>query len=459
MDGSIFRAYSIRGVAGQTLTSRDMELIGQALGTLLGEAALTTAVVGQDHRASSPELAAALKRGLLSAGMSLIDISACPTPLLNFATDHYQAGAGLMVTASHNPPQYNGLKIRTDHSLQGDELQAIYRAARQAAFRHGQGSLACEQPLDVYLDTICGRVATERALRFVVDAGNGAAAPVVPRLLAGLGHQVIPLYCEPDGRFPNRAPDPTAPGALDALSALVLAEHADAGFAYDGDADRIAMVDDTGRPAFADRLLALLAPEALAAHPGGAVVYEVSCTQALPEVVERWGGKAIPCPVGYAFVHARMREAGALLGGETSGHLFFAEPDFHFDDAMLATAKLAALLSRSQRPLSALLAALPQYAASPDRRFHCPDDRKQGVVADVRETFVARGYPVERMDGARIAFDGGWALFRASNTQPAVTLRCEARTAAGLAEIERVVLDAAREALRRAGVEMAPGTH
>jgi phosphomannomutase/phosphoglucomutase len=227
----------------------------------------------------------------------------------------------------------------------------------------------------------------------------------------------------------------------------VVAERADAGLAYDGDGDRLAIVDDRGQPVYADRLLALLAREALVLHPGAIVVYEISCTQALPETVEALGGKAIPCPVGYAFVHETMRSRGAILGGEMAGHLFFEDPDFQFDDAMLATAKTAALLSRSKEPLSVLLSRLPQYVRSPQRRLYCPDDVKGRVVAQVGAQFAAHGYKIDRLDGAKIHFGKGWGLFRPSNTQPAVTLHCEAKDRASLAEIENVLLEAADKAL------------
>ena len=462
MDKAIFRAYSIRGVFDETLTSRDMHLIGQAAGTVFRDAGIAHAVVGRDYRLSSAELSMALLKGLVSTGMQVTDIGTCPTPLLNFATDHYQAGAGLMVTASHNPAQYNGLKMRTDRTLSGDELQAIYQIACGAEFRQGEGAISFHEPLGDYLEAICHRTCVYRAedsdrpMRFVVDAGNGAAGPVVPCLLERLGCQAIPLHCVPDGRFPGRVPDPTVPGALDELCARVVVEKADAGLAYDGDGDRLAMVDDLGQPVYADRLLALLAQQALAAHPGATVVYELSCTQALPETVEALGGKAVSCPVGYAFVHEAMRAANAILGGETAGHIFFGDPDFQFDDAMLATAKMVALLSRSGDSLSSMLARLPQYVRSPSHRLRCPDEIKEDVVSRVRERLV-QAHSVESLDGVKVHLSGGWALFRTSNTQPAVTLHCEARTTERVAEIERMMLDVIQETLAdfRVGMDSA----
>jgi phosphomannomutase/phosphoglucomutase len=379
--------------------------------------------------------------------------------MLNFATDHYGCGAGLMVTASHNPPQYNGLKIRTDRTLQGDGLLELWRIAEEGTLSHGQdarrqGTCAQADPRPAYLEAILQRAAVGAPKRFVVDAAHGAAGPFVPRLLQALGCQAIPLHCTPDGAFGQRTPDPTAVGALDALAERVVAEGADGGFAYDGDGDRVAMVDDAGHTVYADRLLILLAREALAAQPGGTVVYELSCTKALAETVRALGGQAISCPVGYAFVHQAMRESGAILGGESAGHVFFGDPEFGFDDAMLATAKLVALLSRTHESLSGLLAQVPQYVRAPSRRLHCPDHLKQAVIARAGQAFEAQGRDLERLDGVKVHLDGGWGLFRASNTQPAVTLHCEARNAQRLAEIETLLLDTVRITLAHFGVEM-----
>jgi phosphomannomutase/phosphoglucomutase len=454
MNPSIFRAYSIRGQVGTTLTAHDMRQIGRAAGTMLGERDLSSAVVGRDHRLSSPELARALIAGLTWTGMNVIDVGACPTPTLNWATDRYDAGAGLMITASHNPAGDNGLKIRTDRTLRGQELQRLGRIAQSGPFRHGQGVVHGAAPIRDYVAAICSRVTVGRPLHLVVDAGSGAAGPVAPALLEKLGCQVIPLYCAPDGRFPHRVPDPTAPGALDDLSARVIAEGADAGLAYDGDADRLAMVDENGRPAFADRLLALLAQEVLAAHAGAGIVYEVSCTQALPDTIESLGGQAIACPVGYAFVHETMQDKGALLGGEAAGHVFFQDPDFRFDDALLATAKMAELLSRSTKSLADLLDELPRYVQSPRYRFACPDELKHIVVAQVRDRFAAQGYAIDQTDGVKSTLPTGWGLFRPSNTQPAVTLHCEAQTPEQLAMVEHTMLQAVRQVLLAAGVEI-----
>jgi len=454
MEKSIFRAYSVRGVYGDTLTADDMRQIGCAAGTVLLTAGIDRATLGRDYRHSSAELAAALQEGLISTGMHLADIGPCPTPLLNFSTDHYQSGAGFMVTASHNPPHYNGLKIRTDHTLQGDELLELYKIALHGEFARGHGVRVHADPRPAYLQAIQRRVKMGAVQRFVVDAAHGAAGPLVPKLLRSLGCEVIPLHCTPDGSFGNRTPDPSAAGALEILADRVVAENADAGFAFDGDGDRVAMVDDTGQPVYADRLMILLAREALATSPGSTVVYELSCTQALPETVRTLGGQAIACPVGYAFVHEAMRASSAILGGESAGHLFFGDPDFSFDDAALATAKLAALLSRAGQPLSCLLAELPQYVRAPSRRLHCPDHLKHVAVAQVGQAFIAKGFQIERLDGVKVHIDGGWGLFRASNTQPAVTLHFEARTAARLTEIETLMLNTIQATLSGLDIEL-----
>ena len=458
MDRSIFRAYSIRGVVDETLTAGDMQRIGQAVGTTLGgtDAAV---VVGHDHRIHSESLAAALTQGLLSTGTDVISIGACPTPLLNYATDHCGATAGLMVTASHNPPRYNGLKIRTDHTLRGDEILEIYERCLHGPIDRGEGTLSHRDPKSAYVDAILHRAQLARSLKVVVDAGNGAAGPIVPHLLAQMGCEVIELDCTPDGLFPNRVPDPTAPGALDHLAACVCQEQADIGLAYDGDGDRLAAVDETGQVVLGDRILALLALDLMAQSPGETVIYELACTQALPEAIQRAGGTAVACPVGYAFVHEKMRETGAALGGESAGHVFFRDDEFLFDDAVLAGARLLALLSKTAHTCSALLDKLPQYTPSDKYRFHCPEKHKGDVIAHVVRFFASQNLRIETLDGCKVYWtDGasgdayGWGLVRPSNTEPAIALRCEARTRAQLEVIEQEMRGALDSALSAHGI-------
>jgi phosphomannomutase/phosphoglucomutase len=364
-----------------------------------------------------------------------------PTPVHNFATDFYAADGGVMVTASHNPPEYNGLKIRTDRTLQGDELQVIHRLAAVHAPGKvpGGGEVRLADPLPVYLRHIKSHADIRHSLKIVVDGGNGANGPIVPPLLRDLGCEVIELYCKPDGNFPNRDPDPTAPGATAALSASVRAGGANLGLAYDGDGDRLAVVDEQGRPVLGDQTLMILARDVLRRGPAK-IVYEVLCTQALADDISAHGGEPVMTPCGYAFVHQVLRDRGAALGGEFSGHFFFNDPDFRFDDAILATVKLLNVVAHNQRPLSALVAELPAYYSSPAIRLACPDGIKSKVVEQAKVHFRA-AYPVDETDGARIDFGDGWALVRASNTQPALSLRFEAKSAERLEQLKTQVMD------------------
>jgi len=455
MDPSIFRAYSIRGVAGQDLTARDANLIGRAAGTILRGAGVRLAVLGHDCRISSPELASSLVHGLVSTGIDLVDVGLCTTPMLNYATDAYRAGAGFMVTASHNPPMHNGIKIRTDHTWEGDEITQIYHVAQKGDFARGSGMCTHTSPCEAYLAAIAARARVRRPPRLVVDGGNGTGGTLAVDLLRRIGCEAIPLHIEPDGRFPNRSPDPSVPGALDALAACVLASGADAGLAYDGDGDRLAMVDEEGQVVYADRLLALLARQVLVERPGACIVHEISCTQAVADTVAAMGGVAVPCRVGYAFVHRAMRETGAVLGGETAGHLFFADHAFRFDDALLATARVVSLLSQRSATLSGLLDELPSYVQSPQYRLPCPDDLKSRAIKAVHAHLHGQGHRCETLDGVKAYLDGGWGLCRASNTQPVLTVRCEAASAGRLCEIEGMILSVARRVLRGLGIHQA----
>ncbi|NLE77555.1 MAG: phosphomannomutase/phosphoglucomutase [Chloroflexi bacterium] len=435
LNPDIFREYSIRGVVPDELNAPIAHRLGQALGTYLRGREGRSAVVGHDVRLHSPELADAFIVGLRGSGVDVIFLGLTPTPLINFATDLLGADAGVAVTASHNPPGDNGLKIRTDHTLQGAELRALRELAQQGRFAQGRGRLRGERVHETYLGLVGARVPHSLGLRVVVDGGNGANGPLVATLLARLGCRVTLLHGEPDGRFPHRSPNPLAPGALEGLQRAVRAEAADLGLAYDGDGDRLVVVDEAGQIAWGDRLLALLARPLLATQPGARVVYEVSCSQALVDDVLAHGGVPVASPVGYARVHERMRGEGAVLAGEMAGHFFFADPQFRFDDAILATAKVAELAAAARRPFSALLAELPTYHTSPERRVACPDERKEEVAAALARSYEGQR-PLETLDGVRVQFPEGWGLVRASQTQPALSMRFEGRSPEALAAIE-----------------------
>jgi phosphomannomutase/phosphoglucomutase len=447
----IFREFSIRGIADQDLPNEIVVRIGQAIGTFFRQRDGQTLVVGQDVRNSSPRISRSLITGLVKTGLHVIDVGVVPTPIHNFATDFYAADGGVMVTASHNPAEYNGFKIRTDRSLRGSELREIYHIATEKypqdseAQPLDQSKLTQEIPVPHYLERVKTHARIPTSLRVVVDGGNGTNGLIVTQLLRDLGCDVVELFCKPDGDFPNRNPDPTAPGATSDLSALVRAKAADLGIAYDADGDRLVMVDEQGSPVWGDQMIMLLA-RAVLRHGPAKVVYEILCTQALADDVIAHGGEPVMTPNGYAFVHQAMHETGAPVGGEFSGHLFFNEPDFRFDDPILASVKLLNILSQSGRSLSTLMDELPAYFSSPQIRLPCPDEIKAKVVEQVKDYFAV-SYPVDELDGARIDFGDGWALVRPSNTQPALSLRFEAKSEERLEQLKTQVLNLVEDRL------------
>jgi len=456
---NIFREFSIRGIADHDLTDEVVVTLGRATGAFFKQRGGKTLVVGRDGRNSSPRLSRSLMQGLQHAGLQVIDLGLVPTPAHNFATDFYGADGGVMITASHNPPEYNGLKIRNEHrTLYADEVQEIYRLATTEAANPilgvttTAGSVELADIIPVYLERLKAQADFQsvRPLKIVVDGGNGTNGLIVAQLLRDLGCQVGELYGEPDGNFPHRSPDPTASGALAGLSAQVQAEKADLGLAYDGDGDRLALVDERGRRVLGDQIMMILARDILQHGSSGSpqhgsssslhgdpakIVYEILCTQALADDVIAHGGEPVMTPSGYAFVHEAMQQSGAALGGELSGHLFCREPEFRFDDAILATVKLLNVVAPSLQPLSARVAALPAYHSSPELRLPCPDTAKEAMVEFVKTQF-APDYKVDTLDGARIHFAEGWALVRQSNTQPVISMRFEARSAEHLAAIQ-----------------------
>lgn len=447
MKASMFREYSIRGIADTELPDEVVRRIGQAAGTYFLANHGNTVTLGRDYRLSSSRLSAALAEGLLAAGANVIDVGEVPTPLLNFATDLYRASGGIMVTASHNPPEHNGFKMRARDTLRGPQLTQIREIALEGSFVEGRGELQKKDPTETYLRHLKERadLADARPLHVVVDGGSGTNGRIVASLLRELGCRVSELFCEPDGSFPYRAPDPTAQNALEDLVYVVQDEKADVGFAYDGDGDRVVAVDDGGNVLLGDKLLLLLAYGVLKNGPAR-IVHELSCTRALRDYVTAKGGEAIPTPVGYAFIHEKMLEADADIGGEVAGHFFFKDPLFRFDDSILATVRLLGLLSVEERPLSAIMESFPVYYQSPTFRIDCPDAVKEQVVQNVRAHYGSL-YPVSDLDGAMVDFGDGWALVRKSNTQPAVTARIEAASGERLAALQNEVLEKIRDEL------------
>lgn len=441
---SIFREYDIRGVYGTALTEKVAEGIGKAFGTLMRRSGGKKISLGYDIRLSSPPLREALLSGLLSTGLHVVDIGACPTPVLYFSLFHPKIGCrqlevdgGVMITASHNPAEFNGFKLcRGRGTLFGAEIQQVRTMAESADFDRGVGELTFERDfLSVYLNYFVKHFGSFRSKKVVVDCGNAAASLIAPRIFKELGCEVIPLYCEPDGRFPNHHPDPTVPENIADLIACVREEGADVGIAFDGDGDRLGAVDEHGEIIWGDKLTLLFATDILKKNPGATIISEVKASQVLYDEIARLHGNGIMWKTGHSLIKSKMKETGALLAGEMSGHLFFADRYFGYDDAIYAGCRLTEILVKENRPLSSFFTGLPKTYVTPEIRVDCPDDRKFKIVDKCREYFSMKHKMVD-IDGIRILFDEGWGLIRASNTQPALVLRFEANSPQRLSEIK-----------------------
>jgi len=442
IDPVIFRQYDIRGTVGEDLTAEVARAVGAAMGSeareRLGRPA--TLAVGRDNRPSGEALMDALVEGLRSTGTAVLAVGLVPTPALYFAIHHLQADGGVQVTGSHNPPEMNGFKmVLAGLPLAGEDIQALRERIEHGRFATGTGDLAVHDVLASYGREILHRIgALARPLRVVVDCGNGAASLTAPAVLESLGARVDRLYCESDGSFPNHHPDPTVLANLRDLQARVTDVHADLGIAFDGDGDRIGAVDETGTVLFGDQILALLGEDVVRRlGKGQEVIFDVKCSDALVEALERAGARPTMWMTGHSFIKKKMKESGAVLAGEMSGHMFFGPPDYlGFDDALYAAARLLKIVAGQARPLSALRLSLPQYVSTPEIRVDCPEDRKAPVVAAAARYFAER-YRTITIDGVRWRTEDGWGLIRASNTQPILVLRFEAKSAAGLEAIRR----------------------
>lgn len=427
----IFRQYDIRGVVGDDLTPPIAHGVGRALATVarrrIGRA--PRLAVGRDNRPSGDLLARAVRDGIAQAGGTAVDIGVVPTPALYLALHELDVDGGVQVTGSHNPPAFNGFKmVVAGETLHGWDIQELRRLIADDATDQGDGSLAADESvLRRYADAIVSRNGPiVRPVTVVVDCGNGVTSLVAEAVLERIGARVVPLFCESDGRFPNHHPDPTVPENLADLQAAVRREGADLGIAFDGDGDRIGAVDETGRIVFGDQLLVLfgrdLASRAGAGHP---VIFDVKCSQVLADALRAAGLEPVMWKTGHSLIKAKMKELEAPLAGEMSGHMFFAEDYYGFDDALFAAARLVAYVAREGGPLSRLLADLPETFATPEIRVDCPEERKAGIVEAAAREFGAR-YETLTLDGVRITFPEGWGLLRASNTQPVLVLRFEA---------------------------------
>jgi phosphomannomutase/phosphoglucomutase len=443
----IFREYDIRGVVHHDLTPDIVRTLGQGFGTHMAHLGHRELVVGRDGRLSSKTFEEALIEGLISTGCHVIDIGLCPTPVYYFSVFHFDKDGGMVVTGSHNPPEFNGFKVSVGkRTIFGEEIQNLRRLIEKAEFVVGQGSLSQKEIIRPYQDYIKKNIHIERRMKVVIDAGNGTAGVVAGPLLKDLGCELEELYCEVDGRFPNHFPDPTIPGNLKELIERVKKNQADVGIGYDGDADRIGVVDDQGNIIWGDQLMTLFSREILKGKRGATFVAEVKCSQNLFDDIEKNGGRAIMWRTGHSLIKEKMKEEKAALGGEMSGHLFFADRYFGYDDAIYASCRLMELLSKTDKRLSQLLSDIPKTFITPEIRVDCPDEIKFKVVENVKEA-LRKDYPVIDVDGVRVKFEDGWGLVRASNTQPALVLRFEALTEKRLEEIKKFVEDKVKSAL------------
>jgi phosphomannomutase/phosphoglucomutase len=425
----IFRAYDVRGKVGIDIVPEVFQPIGRAYGTLVRARGGRAVALGMDNRVSSSPLKEAFAAGVLAAGVDVVDIGVNHTPLMYFAVAHWGLDGGATVTGSHNPVSDNGVKMVHAGAapLTEEEIQGLLATIRAGAFASGRGRRTHRDPTEDYFTAITQRVRLARPLRVVVDAGNGVAGRFAPELLRRLGCTVTELYCESDGSFPNHLPDPEMEENVRDLAAKVRETGADAGIAYDGDADRVGVIDERGGRHEADLILALLARDLLTRHPGARVVFDVKSSQVLVDDITRHGGTPVMWKTGHSHLKRKMREDGILLGGEVSGHMFFGENWYGVDDGILASCKFLELVSRSAQPVSAHFATLPHLVATPELKAPCPDDKKFALVDELATEFRARYQTIE-IDGVRILFPDGWGLVRASNTNPYLTLRFEARS-------------------------------
>jgi len=451
MDPNTFREYDIRGIVGEEIQEEDVVLLGKAFGSYLARQQKRYAVIGRDCRLSSELFRDCLVAGMLTTGLEVIDIGVVPTPVFYFAIRHLNRDGGVMITASHNPPEYNGFKICSGFdTIYGAEIQSFRTLMAEGDFATGAGQSSPYDILTPYMDFVVGNIQMPRRLRVGVDAGNATAGPVILPVLERLGCEVFPLYCDMDGTFPNHEPDPTVLDNLVDLRALVKRERLEVGIAFDGDGDRLGVVDHRGEPVFGDKLMLIFAREILSRRSGTTFISEVKCSQTLFDDIRKRGGKAVMWRTGHSLIKAKMKEVDAVLAGEMSGHMFFKDRYFGFDDGLYAACRLLEILANRGKTIPELLEGVPVTCTTPEIRVPCPDPIKFEVVEQAKRRFREMNLEIIEVDGARIVFQDGWGLVRASNTQPVLVLRYEAGTPERLNEIRALVegvIEAAREAI------------
>ena len=448
---TIFREYDIRGIADVEMPSPDVQLLGKAMGTYL-QTIGRDLNLGRDVRLSGQRLHDALLAGILSTGCNVTDLGVIPTPLLYYSVHHLKNDGGVMITGSHNPADYNGFKTMAGKTtIFGEEIQKIRRIMESGEYAIGQGKVTTYDIVTPYVNEIAKQFQDlARRVRVVFDAGNGTAGPVMKRLLDRLNMEAVELFFEPDGNFPNHHPDPTVPENLVHLSRAVREHKADFGIAFDGDTDRIGAVDENGEVVYGDMLLLIYAREILTRKPGSTFIGEVKCSQVMYDELARLGGNPIMYKTGHSLIKSKMKQEHAELAGEMSGHMFFGDRYYGYDDAIYAACRLIEIVARSGKALSAQMAGLPKLVSTPELRLDCPDDKKFAIVNNLVERFKKSHKTVD-VDGIRVIFEKGWGLVRASNTQPVLVMRFEAETDALLKQYRKEVETALAEAQAQVG--------
>jgi phosphomannomutase / phosphoglucomutase len=433
----IFKAYDIRGIVGKTLTADVVRSVGRALGSLARERNCDTIAIGRDGRLSGPDLCGALGDGIRAAGTDVVDLGMVTTPMTYFAAIHLRTRCSVMVTGSHNPPDYNGLKmVIADRTLSGADIQDVRERIERGEFAAGAGSYRTHDIGPAYMDRIVGDVELARPMKIAIDCGNGVGGAFAPELFRRLGCSVVPLFCEVDGHFPNHHPDPSQPKNLQDLIARVRRDNLELGLAFDGDADRLGVVTRDGHVIFPDRQLMLFAADMLSRNPGATVIYDVKSTRNLGPWIERHGGKPLLWKTGHSLIKAKMKETGAALAGEMSGHTFFGERWYGFDDGLYAGARLLEILAREPNP-SAVLDALPDALSTPELNLACVEGEQHALIDGLQRSAEFPGaLRIIRIDGLRVEYADGFGLARASNTTPVIVLRFEAEDAAALERIQ-----------------------
>jgi len=452
MKSHIFRQYDIRGIVGEDLDPEVTEAVGRAFGSRVrrdANSSSPTVAVGCDNRTTSPALAEGLISGIRSAGVDVLDVGTVPTPVLYWSEVKLGTDAGVQITGSHNPPEWNGIKMTYGgSSLYGDAIQDLLHSIQASNFTSGSGGYERLTVLDRYVDDIAARFSLDQPMRVAVDCGNGTGSILAVRLLEAIGVEVTPLFCESDPTFPNHHPDPTVDENLIDLIRTIESGNHDLGVAFDGDADRIGAIDDQGKIIRGDILLLLFGLDLLKKRgPGQKLIFDVKCSQVLPELFKEAGGEPIMWQTGHSLIKKKMRETGALLAGELSGHIMIADDYLGFDDALYNACRLIEIISHSGRTLSEMISDFPEYSSTPEIRIDVTEDQKWAVVSEA-EAYFKEKYDVIGVDGVRILFGDGWALLRASNTQPAIVARFEARSESRLLEIRTEIA----EWLTQAGV-------